>query len=74
MFERFPNFWTPVLLLSEIEASPVAVELAGKPLVLFRNLVGKIGALLLDRCPHRGAALSLRGMTEAGNLECPYHG
>ena len=26
-----------------------------------------------DRCPHRGARLSL-GRVEAGHLECPYHG
>ena len=37
MFELFPNFWTLVLPLSEIEAPPVAVELAGELLVLFTS-------------------------------------
>ncbi|MCU0550522.1 MAG: aromatic ring-hydroxylating dioxygenase subunit alpha [Leptolyngbya sp. Prado105] len=52
---------------------PVAIELAGESLVLFRDRTGAIAALL-DRCPHRGAALSLGTVTESGCLECPYHG
>lgn len=28
---------------------------------------------LLDRCPHRGAALSEGRMTALGNLQCAYH-
>ena len=28
---------------------------------------------LLDRCPHRGAALSQGRMTALGNLQCAYH-
>jgi phenylpropionate dioxygenase-like ring-hydroxylating dioxygenase large terminal subunit len=73
MFEMFPNYWTPVLPVDEINSAPVAVELAGQSLVLFRNSAGKIAALL-DRCPHRGAALSLGSVTSDGCLECPYHG
>ncbi|MBD2568830.1 aromatic ring-hydroxylating oxygenase subunit alpha [Anabaena lutea] len=73
MFDLLPNFWTPVLPVAEVENTPVAVELAGERLVLFRNLTGEIGALL-DRCPHRGVALSLGRVNENGCLECPYHG
>ncbi|MBE9013987.1 Rieske 2Fe-2S domain-containing protein, partial [Pseudanabaenaceae cyanobacterium LEGE 13415] len=73
MFDMFPNFWTPVLPVAEIGSMPVPVELAGESLVLFRNQAGEIAALL-DRCPHRGAALSLGQVTETGCLECPYHG
>jgi len=28
---------------------------------------------MLDRCPHRGAALSEGRMTAPGNLQCAYH-
>jgi phenylpropionate dioxygenase-like ring-hydroxylating dioxygenase large terminal subunit len=73
MFDLLPNFWTPVLPVTEIEDKPVAVELAGENLVVFRNSRGEIG-VLLDGCPHRGAALSLGYVTENGCLECPYHG
>ena len=73
MFEMFANLWTPVLPVAEVGSAPVAVELAGESLVLFRNSAGKLGALL-DRCPHRGARLSLGQITEDGCLECPYHG
>ena len=73
MFDLLPNVWTPVLPVSEIADTPVAVELAGEKLVLFRNSRNEIG-VLLDRCPHRGAALSLGRMSENGCLECLYHG
>jgi phenylpropionate dioxygenase-like ring-hydroxylating dioxygenase large terminal subunit len=73
MFDLLPNFWTPVLPVAEIQDTPVAVELAGEQLVLFRSSNGEIGALL-DRCPHRGAALSLGRVGDNGCIECPYHG
>lgn len=73
MFDLLPNFWTPVLPVAEIADTPVAVELAGENLVLFRNARHEVG-ILLDRCPHRGAALSLGLVNENGCLECPYHG
>ncbi|MEG3840295.1 aromatic ring-hydroxylating dioxygenase subunit alpha [Microcoleus sp. herbarium14] len=73
MFDLLPDFWTPVLPVTEVKNTPVAIELAGERLVLFRNLTGEIGTLL-DSCPHRGAALSLGIVSENGCLECPYHG
>lgn len=73
MFEGFANVWTPVALASELSADrPLAVQVAGTPLVLFRDSAGKPAALL-DRCPHRGVALSL-GRVREGNIECPFHG
>ncbi|MGB3650625.1 MAG: aromatic ring-hydroxylating dioxygenase subunit alpha [Rivularia sp. (in: cyanobacteria)] len=69
----FSNFLTPVMPVEEIKDTPIAVELAGEKLVLFRNSLGKIGALL-DKCPHRGVALSLGRINDRGCLECPYHG
>ncbi len=73
MFEMFANAWTPVLPISEISSVPVAIELAGEPLVLFRDAQDQIIALL-DRCPHRSIPLSLGQVTPEGNLECAYHG
>ena len=73
MFERFPNQWTPVLPLTALSENPVAVELAGEPLVLFRDNDGQWHALR-DYCPHRGAKLSLGKVTAEGHLRCGYHG
>lgn len=73
MFERFPNRWTPVLPLTELTANPLATELAGERIVLFQDSVKEWHALL-DRCPHRGAALSLGQVTAEGHLRCGYHG
>lgn len=53
--------------------NPQAVEIAGEKLVVFRGSDGQWHALL-DRCPHRGAALSLGTVTDDGNLQCRYHG
>ena len=37
------------------------------------TLAGKEPVALLDRCPHRGAALSEGRMTALGSLQCAYH-
>lgn len=73
VFEMFPNFWTPVLPVAEIGLLPIAVELAGESIVLYRSPAGEFAAFL-DQCPHRGAPLSRGQVTEDGCLECPYHG
>ncbi len=65
------DHWHPVLPSSELQREPVAVELAGQSLVLFRGTSG-VGALE-DVCPHRGMRLS-RGKVKGDCLECPYHG
>ena len=36
-------------------------------------MAGKGPVALLDRCPHRGAALSEGRMTALGSLQCAYH-
>lgn len=36
-------------------------------------MTGKEPVALLDRCPHRGAALSEGRMTALGSLQCAYH-
>jgi phenylpropionate dioxygenase-like ring-hydroxylating dioxygenase large terminal subunit len=51
---------------------PLAIEFMGRPLVVFRDGGGQPG-VLIDRCPHRNAPLSM-GRVHAGALECGYHG
>ncbi len=73
MFEGFANVWTPVVGAAELgRKRPLGVLLAGAPLVLFRDEQGRPAALV-DRCPHRGAALSLGEVCE-GRVVCPFHG
>jgi phenylpropionate dioxygenase-like ring-hydroxylating dioxygenase large terminal subunit len=72
-FTDFANVWTPVAMAAELGADrPLGVQVAGVRLALFRGEGGKPAALI-DRCIHRGVALSL-GRVEAQCLECPFHG
>lgn len=64
--------WHPVALATELADSPLGLRLLDQDLVLWRDGQGQANAFV-DRCPHRGARLSL-GRVNAGNLECPYHG
>ena len=50
----------------------VGLTRLGTKLVAWRDATGKVN-LIDDRCPHRGAPLSL-GRLEAGKLSCRYHG
>lgn len=70
MFQGFANIWTPVARSKELERKPLAVRVAGEPVVLFRG--AGLGAFI-DRCPHRGVALSLGRVSEQGCLVCPFH-
>ena len=70
MTER--TLWHPVAQTSEVVSAPLSVQLLEQPVVLWRNAEGEVQAFV-DRCPHRGARLSM-GRVENGNLECPYHG
>lgn len=73
MFKDFAHIWTPVCMASRLRREqPLAVQVAGTRVVLFRSSAGAPVALL-DRCPHRGVALSL-GKVRQGQLECPFHG
>lgn len=73
MFDGFAQVWTPLALAAKVRRRPIRVVLAGTPIVIFRGAGGRIGALV-DRCPHRGVALSLGRIDEDGCLECPFHG
>ncbi|WP_216923458.1 aromatic ring-hydroxylating dioxygenase subunit alpha [Synechococcus sp. CCAP 1479/9] len=66
-------FWFPVLPLDQLGPGPVAADLLGEPLVLWRGADGEPHAAP-DRCPHRSARLSGGSLSADGNLQCPYHG
>jgi phenylpropionate dioxygenase-like ring-hydroxylating dioxygenase large terminal subunit len=73
MFDDFANVWTIVGFARDLKKnSPLALRVAGERIVFFRDVGGRAVALL-DRCPHRGAALSL-GKVREGMIECPFHG
>ena len=73
-----PEFshWHPVASREQagvqLAEQPLGVSLLGQALVLWRDGQGQLQAWA-DRCPHRGAQLSL-GRVCQGQLECPYHG
>ena len=65
-------WWWPVALEHEGRGGPLALQLLGRQLVLWRTAQDE-PVLLADRCPHRGARLSM-GRLAQGRLQCPYHG
>ena len=72
-FTGFANVWTPVAMASALRGDrPLAAQVAGVRLALFRGRDGRPSAVV-DRCIHRGVALSL-GAVEDGCLACPFHG
>ena len=73
LFKDFARVWTAVMMSEGLPTGrPVGLTVAGTPVVFFRGPDGKPAALL-DRCPHRGVALSL-GTVHEGRVECPFHG
>jgi vanillate O-demethylase monooxygenase subunit len=70
--DRSGDFWYPVALSSEVKDAPVAVELLGRRVVVYRQPDGTPVALH-DLCVHRGTPLSL-GRVDGDVLVCAYHG
>lgn len=66
------DHWNPVLLSRELKKKPVCIQLDGRPIALYREASGRIGAVN-DVCPHRRMSLAL-GRVEQDRLVCPYHG
>ncbi|MFE4106631.1 aromatic ring-hydroxylating dioxygenase subunit alpha [Almyronema epifaneia] len=66
------NFWYACEFSSAVSDQPKPIKMLGQNFVLYRDAQGQV-AVLSDRCPHRGAALSL-GWVEDNCIRCPYHG
>ncbi len=73
MFDGFAHVWTIVGPAAALRREqPLSMTIAGARVVFLRDGGGRPAALL-DRCPHRGVALSL-GKVRDGVIECPFHG
>ena len=70
---RLARFWYVACQSADLTDKPLARDVLGVPLVLFRDGAGQAVALL-DRCPHRNVPLSLGRVVQGGRLECAYHG
>lgn len=66
------NLWYPVLPSWGVRDAPVGITRLARNIVLWRDADGKVRALE-DRCPHRGARLSL-GWNLGDRVACWYHG
>lgn len=66
------NCWYVVAWSDALRDRPLAVEVAGIPVALFRDSAGRPRALH-DRCAHRSFPLS-RGQRQGDRLVCGYHG
>lgn len=65
------NYWYAASRSSDVGDKPLAVQLLGEHLVLWRS-GGQVSALK-DLCIHRGSPLSL-GWVEDDSIVCAYHG
>lgn len=66
------NAWYPVLPSWRVKDAPVGITRLSENIVLWRDNDGKVHALE-DRCPHRGARLSM-GWNLGDRVACWYHG
>lgn len=66
------NLWYPVAPSWQVRGDPVGITRLAERIVLWRDADGQVHALA-DRCPHRGARLSL-GWNLGNRLACWYHG
>ncbi|HJP65596.1 MAG TPA: Rieske 2Fe-2S domain-containing protein [Actinomycetota bacterium] len=71
-FERWPRRWTAVAVMEDLEDGKAIQATAGDTKVVVVRQDGSVHALL-DRCSHRGCALS-RGQVRGDALVCPCHG
>jgi phenylpropionate dioxygenase-like ring-hydroxylating dioxygenase large terminal subunit len=66
------NLWYPVIPSWKLHDAPLGITRLGENIVLWRDKQGRIQAIE-DRCPHRGARLSL-GWNLGDRVACWYHG
>ncbi len=64
--------WYPVAPSWQVQGAPLGLTRLGEQIVLWRDAAGLVHALQ-DRCPHRGARLSM-GWNLGDRLACWYHG
>ena len=64
--------WYMAAWADELDGEPLARTIMNDPIVLYRETLGKVGALE-DRCCHRGAPLTHGTVVEEG-IQCGYHG
>lgn len=64
--------WQPVARAEDLESGPQRAVLLGEALAVFLRESGE-PAVVADRCPHRGASLSM-GRVRGESVQCPYHG
>jgi vanillate O-demethylase monooxygenase subunit len=70
MFIR--NQWYVASWDHEIDRAPLARNICGEPVMLYRRFDRSVVALA-DVCPHRLLPLSM-GIKEGDNIRCRYHG
>ena len=66
------NYWYPVLPSYRLAGAPIGITRLSEEIALWRDDDGKVRAVE-DRCPHRGARLSL-GWNLGDRVACWYHG
>ncbi len=67
--------WYPVHFVKDLDnAKPTTFTLLGQDLVIWWEPTAQTWRVMADQCPHRLARLSEGRISEAGQLECPYHG
>ena len=66
------NLWYPIAPSWQVGNNPLGVTRLGERIVVWRDREGAVH-VLEDRCPHRGARLSL-GWNLGDRLACWYHG
>lgn len=66
------NLWYPVIPSWRLHDAPLGITRLGENIVLWRDQDGAVRAVE-DRCPHRGARLSL-GWNLGDRVACWYHG
>ena len=66
------NLWYPIAPSWQVGENPLGVTRLGERIVIWRDRNG-VAHALEDRCPHRGARLSL-GWNLGDRLACWYHG
>ncbi len=70
--EYFRRHWLPVAMTEQVSETPLALEILGEALVIFKDLSGRIG-LLHRQCAHRRASLEY-GIVAENGIRCCYHG